>query len=174
MLKRIILLSPVAASLVTLALNAQPQPTTKPSSPTTQPGAAAAIERAAASTATTKPAGNTVTTAEGLTIITTAPGDPGAKAGDIVWVHYTGTLKDGTKFDSSLDRGEPIRFTLGRHEVIEGWDKGIAGMKIGEKRTLIIPSALGYKEAGSPPKIPANAELHFDVELIGDARVSQQ
>lgn len=160
MLKRIALITPFVASILTFALNAQPQPTTKPA---TQPAASA----------TTKPA-NSVTTADGLTIITVAPGEAGAKAGDIVWVHYTGTLKDGTKFDSSRDRGEPIRFTLGKHEVIEGWDKGIAGMKIGEKRTLIIPPALGYKEAGSPPKIPPNAELHFDVELIGDARVGEQ
>jgi FKBP-type peptidyl-prolyl cis-trans isomerase len=108
-----------------------------------------------------------------LKYIEVAPGDPAAKAGDIVWVHYTGTLTDGTKFDSSRDRGEPIRFTLGRGEVIKGWDEGVAGMKVGEKRKLIIPSALGYGERGSPPKIPANAELHFDVELVGMARVSE-
>lgn len=161
MLKRIALLSSVAASaVVTIALNAQPQPTTKPS--TTQPSAAAS-----------QPAGEKVTTPDGLTYIVTAPGDAGAKPGDIVWVHYTGTLKDGTKFDSSRDRGEPIRFTLGKGEVIKGWDEGIKGMKIGEKRTLIIPPTLGYGEKGSPPKIPGNSELHFDVELIGDARVSE-
>jgi peptidylprolyl isomerase len=155
---RIALLSAVAASaVVTLALNAQPKPTTQP-----------------AAHATTQPAGEKVTTPDGLTYIVTAPGDAGAKPGDIVWVHYTGTLKDGTKFDSSRDRGEPIRFTLGKGEVIKGWDEGIKGMKIGEKRTLIIPPALGYGEKGSPPKIPANAELHFDVELIGCARVGEQ
>ena len=165
MLKRIALLSSFAAAsaVLTIALNAQPQPTTKPA--TTQPSAAA----------TTQPAGEKVTTPDGLTYIVTAPGDAGAKPGDIVWVHYVGALKDGTKFDSSRDRGpdQPIRFTLGRGEVIKGWDEGIKGMKIGEKRTLIIPPALGYGERGSPPKIPANAELHFDVELIGDARLEQ-
>jgi peptidylprolyl isomerase len=163
MLKRIALLSSVAVSAaLTIALNAQPRPTTQPSAhATTQPSAS-------------QPAGEKVTTPDGLTYIVTVPGDAGAKPGDIVWVHYTGTLKDGTKFDSSRDRGEPIRFTLGKGEVIKGWDEGIKGMKIGEKRTLIIPAALGYGEKGSPPKIPANAELHFDVELIGDARVSEQ
>jgi FKBP-type peptidyl-prolyl cis-trans isomerase len=145
------------AATSVLAMAAQSQPTTRPAA--TQP-------------AGTQPAGKETTTPSGLKYIEVAPGDPGAKAGDIVWVHYTGTLTDGTKFDSSRDRGEPIRFTLGRGEVIKGWDEGVAGMKVGEKRKLIIPPALGYGEKGSPPKIPANAELHFDVELVGMARVS--
>ena len=154
MLKRILVTGGVAVSLLTLALHAQPA--------ATQPATAAAA---------TQPAGKETTTASGLKIIEVSPGDAAAKAGDIVWVHYTGTLKDGTKFDSSAGR-EPIRFRLGKKEVIKGWDEGVAGMKIGEKRKLVIPSELGYGAAGSPPSIPGGAELHFDVELIGVARVA--
>lgn len=91
---------------------------------------------------------------------------PEAKAGDEVEVHYTGRLKKtNAVFDSSKDR-DPFKFTLGEGEVIEGWDKGVAGMKVGGKRKLTIPSKLAYKEAGSPPKIPPNATLVFDVELL--------
>ena len=90
-----------------------------------------------------------------------------AKAGDRVKVHYTGTLTNGDKFDSSRDRNEPFPFTLGKGEVIKGWDQGVAGMKVGGKRKLTIPSDLGYGDQGSPPKIPPGATLKFDVELIG-------
>jgi FKBP-type peptidyl-prolyl cis-trans isomerase len=92
-----------------------------------------------------------------------------AKAGDRVEVHYTGRLaKNGTKFDSSVDRGEPAQFPLisGPGGVIQGWVEGIPGMKEGGKRKLLIPSKLGYGAQGSPPLIPPNADLEFDVELL--------
>ena len=93
----------------------------------------------------------------------------GAEAvnGSEVKVHYTGTLKNGTKFDSSRDHNEPFTFTIGKGMVIPGWDKGVVGMKVGGKRKLVIPSELGYCDKGSPPKIPGKATLLFDIELLG-------
>lgn len=89
-----------------------------------------------------------------------------AKTGDNVSAHYTGTLENGEKFDSSLDRGEPFQFTLGIGQVIRGWDEGIIGMKTGEKRKLTIPPELGYGTEGISGKIPPNATLIFEVELL--------
>ncbi len=90
-----------------------------------------------------------------------------AKAGDTVHVQYTGTLMNGTKFDSSYDHGgEPFKFTIGKGEVIKGWDQGVVGTKIGGKRRLRIPPDLGYGASGSPPTIPANAGLVFEIELV--------
>jgi len=91
------------------------------------------------------------------------PPPPGSK----VKAHYTGTLvSDGSKFDSSIDRGEPFEFTIGQGQVIKGWEKGFATMRVGEKAKLTIRSDYGYGDAGSPPKIPSKADLNFDVELI--------
>jgi FKBP-type peptidyl-prolyl cis-trans isomerase len=90
-----------------------------------------------------------------------------AKAGDTVHVHYTGMLTNGSKFDSSVDRGTPFSFPLGAGMVIKGWDQGVAGMKVGEKAKLTIPAGLGYGASGYPPVIPPNATLVFEVELLG-------
>src|SRR5271165_257376 len=89
-----------------------------------------------------------------------------AKTGQRVTVHYVGTLTDGSKFDSSRDRGKGFCFTLGKGEVIQGWDRGVAGMRIGELRKLTIPASMGYGARGYPPVIPPNATLVFEVELL--------
>jgi FKBP-type peptidyl-prolyl cis-trans isomerase FkpA len=93
-------------------------------------------------------------------------GGPEASRGDVAHVHYTGTLEDGTEFDSSVG-GKPFTFVLGAGQVIAGWDEGIEGMSVGGKRELTIPPELGYGEMGSPPVIPPNAVLIFEVELVG-------
>ncbi|KAH7576405.1 hypothetical protein ACOSP7_003333 [Xanthoceras sorbifolium] len=89
-----------------------------------------------------------------------------AHKGDKIKVHYRGTLTDGTVFDSSFERGDPIEFELGTGQVIKGWDQGLLGMCVGEKRKLKIPAKLGYGEQGAPPTIPGGATLIFDTELV--------
>ena len=115
--------------------------------------------------------GKTMTTSSGLQIIDSKTGSGATpKTGQICVMHYTGWLYQngakGKKFDSSVDRGEPFEFPIGRHQVIAGWDEGVATMKVGGKRTLIIPPELGYGARGAGGVIPPNATLIFDVELL--------
>ena len=117
-------------------------------------------------------AGDVMTTASGLQITDATVGTGASPApGQTCVMHYTGWLfKDGVKgakFDSSLDRGQPFEFAIGKGQVIGGWDEGVASMKVGGKRTLIIPPALGYGARGAGGVIPPNATLMFDVELLG-------
>ncbi len=118
-------------------------------------------------TPTTPAAAAPVTLADGLIIqdLAVGTGDE-AKSGQTIAVHYAGTLENGTKFDSSYDRGQPFSFILGVGQVIRGWDEGVVGMKVGGKRKLIIPSTLGYGSSGAGDKIPPNATLVFTVELL--------
>ena len=111
--------------------------------------------------------GEATVTASGLQITDIEVGTGAeVQAGQTAVVNYTGWLADGSKFDSSLDRGQPFAFPVGGGRVIRGWDEGVAGMKVGGMRRLIIPSDLAYGPQGRPPIIPANAELTFDVELL--------
>ncbi|MGD1714001.1 FKBP-type peptidyl-prolyl cis-trans isomerase [Dapis sp. BLCC M172] len=108
-----------------------------------------------------------VTTESGLKYIVITEGDGATpKSGQTVVVHYTGTLEDGSKFDSSRDRNQPFQFKVGVGQVIKGWDEGVGSMKVGERRKLIIPSELGYGSRGAGGVIPPNATLIFDVELL--------
>lgn len=108
-----------------------------------------------------------VTTPSGLKYWVLRPGDGAIPTrGQTVAVHYTGWLADGKKFDSSLDRGQPLQFTVGAGQVIKGWDEGVSTMQVGEKRRLQIPSSLGYGPAGAGGMIPGGATLVFEVELL--------
>jgi len=126
----------------------------------------------AASPSTTKAASMNDSVPTELQVEELSPGNgPEATPGHSVTVHYTGWLRNpdgspGRKFDSSVDRGDPFRFSLGAGQVIKGWDQGVAGMKVGGKRRLVIPASLGYGARGAGGVIPPNAALIFDVELL--------
>jgi len=116
-------------------------------------------------------AGKAVTTASGLKYVDVKVGTgPSPVKGKQVKVHYVGTLENGRKFDSSVDRNQPFEFVIGVGQVIPGWDEGVMGMKVGGKRKLTIPAKLGYGAAGAGGVIPPNAVLLFDVELLGVAK----
>ena len=132
----------------------------------------AAATLAIAHPATAQTQGKAMTTPTGLQIIDTTVGTGASpQTGQTCVMHYTGWLSDGgkkgKKFDSSVDRGAPFEFPIGMKRVIGGWDEGVATMKVGGKRTLIIPPQLGYGERGAGGVIPPNATLIFDVELLG-------
>ena len=112
-----------------------------------------------------QPSGKTWKSPGGVTITQLTPPN-GAQKGDIVRVHYTGTLTNGTKFDSSVGK-EPIELSMGAAQVIKGWEEGLTGMQVGEKRHLVIPPEIAYGAKGRGEHIPPNATLEFDVELVG-------
>ena len=170
----------IALAAVALAACTQPPADTaaNDATPTAAPETAAASTPPTAAPTATEGATmdtfsmptNLQTTASGLQYTVDQPGT-GVQptAGQTVAVHYTGWLTDGTKFDSSRDRGRPLEFPVGQGRVIKGWDEGIAAMRVGEKRTLVIPPSLGYGARGAGGVIPPNATLVFKVELV-DAR----
>jgi FKBP-type peptidyl-prolyl cis-trans isomerase len=151
-----------------LACN-QTESTTSSSGTTTSTSAKTETTTPAPATSTTPaPVGQEVTMPNGLKYTDVKVGDGDiAESGMMASVHYTGWLTDGTKFDSSLDRGQPFSFKIGAGQVIRGWDEGVKGMRIGGKRHLIIPPDMGYGANGAGGVIPPNATLVFDVDLLG-------
>jgi peptidylprolyl isomerase len=151
---------PTATPVAALPTAAPAKPTEAATAPTE---ATAAVENQAGQ----EEDGTMTKTASGLQYVILKAGDGDLpKKGDLVKVHYTGTLEDGTKFDSSYDRNEPIQFPLGRGQVIPGWDEGIALLHVGDKAKLVIPADLAYGASGAGGVIPPNATLIFEVELV--------
>lgn len=160
---------PVLIGLVVIAGCAKkesPPPQQSQTTATQQPAEQAAIQAAAG---IPKVSGDTITTPSGLKYVEIVVGTGDMpKTGQLVLAHYTGWLTDGTKFDSSRDRGQPFPFPIGQGRVIKGWDEGLASMKVGGRRLLVIPPDLGYGSRGAGGGvIPPGATLVFDVELVG-------
>jgi len=167
-MKRVILCTLLAVALLPLAAFAGEE--TKKEEATMDADSSKQVEKAQKADGTKEV--EWITTESGLKFADGTIGEGAVAAdGDMVSVHYTGWLlvdgKRGTKFDSSVDRGQPITFKLGVGQVIKGWDEGLKGMHIGGKRELIIPSDLGYGARGAGGVIPPNATLDFEVELVG-------
>ncbi len=161
MRKKLFILAAAAVFVGTFAFAADAQ-TRRRRTPVRRPAAKKPMSTQA------KLSSGAVKTESGLIYLITRQGTGAqAKAGDTVAVHYTGTLTNGTKFDSSRDRGEPIEFPLGQGRVIKGWDEGIARMKVGDQAILVIPPTIGYGSRGAGGVIPPDAMLVFIVELVG-------
>ncbi len=146
-----------ACNRLTTPPEPEPMATESPATATAAPPAPSAAPAPPSAPAATETLGG---------VVVAVGKGPAAKAGDKVKVHYTGTLTNGTEFDSSRTRNQPFEFTLGRGMVIKGWDQGVAGMKVGGKRKLTVPPSLGYGARAMGAKIPANSTLLFDVELL--------
>jgi FKBP-type peptidyl-prolyl cis-trans isomerase FkpA len=164
-LNRFAATGPLVLSLVVLAISCTKQEAPKPDTSTPQPAASAPAQPATAA-APAQPAATGDVTELKMDDSKVGTGAE-AVAGKSVTVHYTGWLTNGTKFDSSKDRGQPFVFQLGAGQVIRGWDLGVTGMKVGGVRKLTIPPTLGYGARGAGGVIPPNATLVFEVELLG-------
>jgi FKBP-type peptidyl-prolyl cis-trans isomerase len=166
-MRRILVLSVLAAALMLVVAcgNDEEKETTPAVTPV--PAVTPASTAAPAENGPPPVSAQPTVTASGLQIIEVEVGaGEEAQTGQTVSVHYTGWLADGTKFNSSLDRGQPLVFVLGVGQMIPGFDEGVAGMKVGGTRRLILPPDLAYGAEGRPPVIPPNAELTFDVQLV--------
>ncbi|HTQ02862.1 MAG TPA: FKBP-type peptidyl-prolyl cis-trans isomerase [Polyangiaceae bacterium] len=144
----------------------EPEPMPAAPAPTAAATPAETATTAAVATASAEPASSAAAVTKLVKEDVKVGKGAAAKTGDTVKVHYTGTLMNGSKFDSSRDRNEPFEFKLGAGMVIKGWDEGVVGMKVGGQRKLTIPSDMAYGPSGHPPVIPPNSPLVFDIELL--------